>query len=198
MPRLTSRQEAFCQEYVIRKNAKASAVAAGYSKRRAKQTGFDLLQYDHINVEIARLQAIRDAEFGIKAADVLREIAAIAIVDLGRLLSWGMQEVEHEDGDLVRLPNGKPLMRPFCRPLPSDQMTEHERRAIKFISMSKSGTFKVELHDKLKALELLGRHLGLFEKSNKPKGDGSVGALSQLIADCQGTPLMPRAITYDA
>lgn len=190
MPRLTTRQEAFCQEYVIRKDAKASAIAAGYSEGRAKQTGFDLLQYDHINVEIARLQAILDAEFRIKAADVLREIAAIAMVDLGRLLSWGMQEVEHEDGDLVRLPNGKLLMRSFCRPFPSDQMAEHERRAIKSMSMSKNGTFKVEVHDKLKALELLGRHLGLFEKSNKPKGDNSVDALSQLIADCQGTPLV--------
>uniref|UniRef100_UPI003AD9129A hypothetical protein n=1 Tax=Paracoccus sp. T5 TaxID=3402161 RepID=UPI003AD9129A len=65
-------------------------------------------------------------------------------------------------------------------------------------SMSRNGTFKIEVHDKLKALELLGRHLGLFEKSDKQKGSGSADTLAQFIADCQGAPLMPRARSYDA
>lgn len=189
MPHLTARQEAFCREYVIRKDAKASAIAAGYAEGRAKQTGFELLQYDHINFEIARLQAIRDTEFGIKAADVLREIAAIAMVDIGRLLTWGWEEVEDK--------NDQPVIRPFCRPVPDDHMTEYERCAIKSMGMSRNGTFKIEVHDKLKALELLGRHLGLFEKGHKQKGAGSVDTLAQLIADCQGAPLMPRATDYD-
>lgn len=198
MSRLNARQEAFCREYVIRKDAKASATAAGYAKNRAKQTGFELLQYDHINYEIARLQTIRDAEFGIEAADVVREIAAIAMIDIGRLLTWGMEEVKDEDGNTVRPTNGKPVMRPFCRPVSSHQMTEHERRAIKSISMSRNGTFKIELHDKLKAFELLARHMGIFETSNRTNTDGPVDTLSQLISACQGTPLMPKTMVYDA
>lgn len=196
MPRLTARQEAFCREYVIRKDAKASAIAAGYAEGRAKQTGFELLQHDHINFEIARLRSIRDAEFGMTAADVLREIAVIAMSDIGQLLTWGQEQVE--DGHSVRLPDGKPVERLFCRPIPSCRMTEDERRAIKSMSMSRNGTFKIEVHDKLKALELLGRHLGLFEKSDKQKGAGHVDAIAQLIAHCQGAPLMPRAMDYDA
>lgn len=198
MPRLTARQEAFCREYVIRKDAKASAIAAGYAKGRAKQTGFELLQHDYINFEIARLQAIRDVEFGITAADVLRELAAIAMSDIGQLLTWGVEEVLDENGLPLILPNGKPVMRPFCRPISSHQMTDHEQRTIKSLSMSKNGTFKVEVHDKLKALELLGRHLGIFDKNNKKNGDGPVDTVAQLVAACQGTPLMPKEMAYDA
>lgn len=194
MTRLNARQEAFCREYVLLKDAKASATAAGYAKSRAKQTGFELLQYDHITSEISRLQAIRDAEFGMTAADVLREIAAIAMVDIGQLLTWGMEEVKDKNGLLLTLPSGRPVMRPFCRPTASREMTEHERRAIKCLSISRNGTLKLELYDRLKALEHLGRHLGLFEKSNHQKGVGFADALSQLIADCQGKPLMPNAV----
>ncbi|WP_042245868.1 terminase small subunit [Paracoccus sp. PAMC 22219] len=198
MTRLNSRQEAFCQEYVIRKDAKASAIAAGYSESRAKQTGFELLQYDHIISEIARLQAIRDVEFGMTAADVLREIVIVALADIGQMLTWGMEEVFDEGGLPLTLPNGKPVMRPVCHPISSQQMTEYERRAIKSVSVSKDGTFKFELHDRMKGLELLGRHLGLFDKDNKQKGEASANnALAALVAAAQGTPLMPNAMTYD-
>jgi phage terminase small subunit len=129
---------------------------------------------------------------------VLREIAAIAMVDIGRFLIWGREEVEDENGNPVRLPDGEPLLRPFCRPIPSHQMTKHERRAIKSMRMSRNGTFKIKVHDKLKALELLGRHLGFFEKNAGQKGSGSANTMAQLIADCQGAPLMPRARSYDA
>lgn len=197
MTRLTARQEAFCREYVIRKDAKASAIAAGYAEGRAKQTGCELLQYDHIACEIARLQTIRDTEFGVKAADVLRELVNVAMIDIGELLTWGMEEVEDENGLTLTLPNGEPVMRPVCRPIPSRQMTEHDRRAIKSVSMSRDGTFKFELHDRMKSLELLGRHLGLFHKDNKQKGEAAAGTVAAIIASCQGPPLMPIAMTYD-
>lgn len=177
MNRLTSRQEAFCREYVIRKDAKASAIAAGYSIGRAKQSGFDLLQKEHITAEICRLQALRDAEFTVKAADVLGEIAAVAMSDIGRVLSWGWDEVEDDDG--------KPVMQPFCHVRPSMQMTEHERRGIKSMTISRNGTFRIRFHDKSKALELLGRHLGVFERGHKRKRGAAPNGSAQRVADCQ-------------
>ena len=48
-----------------------------------------------------------------------------------------------------------------------------------------------------KALELLGKHYGLFEKDNKQKGEGLADAISALVASAQGAPLMPNAMSDD-
>lgn len=194
---MKARQTLFCQAYVLCLDAQKAARDAGYSPKRAKQTGYDLLQLDEIQTEIAHLRAIRDANFGMKAADVLREIADIAMTDIGDVLTWGMEEVEGENEGLATLPDGKALMRPVIKPVRSLSLTDSQRRAIKSISVSKKGVFKIELHDRLKALELLGRHYGLFEKDNKRKDQAGANTVAALVEACQGPPLMPNAMNED-
>lgn len=67
------------------------------------------------------------------------------------------------------------------------------RRAIKSVSMSKDGTFKVELHDRMKALADLGRHFGIFEKDHDQAGKAAAGTVAALIAAVQGKPLTPSS-----
>lgn len=182
---------------MIRREGAAAAIEAGYSAKRAKQTAYDLLQLQTIKDEIDRLSAIRDADFGMSAGDVLREIANVAMADIGTILTWGVEELTTEDGEPLALPNGDPMTRPVVMPVNSRDLTDLQRRQVKSVSMSKEGVFKVELHDRLKSLELLGRHLGLFEKDNKQKGEAQANTLAALVAAAQGTPLMPNAMTHD-
>lgn len=194
---LTALQQAFCEHYVKLREGKAAAEAAGYSARTAVKQAHQLLQLDSIRVEIDRLQAIRDADFGMTAGDVLREIATVALTDIGVLMEWGEREVEDGEGMPLCLPNGDPVMQPVIKPVDSDRLTPSERRAIKSVSMSKEGVFKLEMHDRMRALELLGKHYGLFEKDNKQKGEGLADAISALVASAQGAPLMPNAMSDD-
>lgn len=181
----------------MKREGAAAAIEAGYSAKRAKQTAYDLLQLESIQDEIARLQVIRDADFGMTSGDVLREIANVALADIGTFLTWGVEELTTEDGEPLALPNGDPLTRPFVAPVSSFDLTELQRRQVKSVSMSKEGVFKIELHDRLKSLELLGKHLGLFAADNKQKGEAQANTLAALVAAAQGTPLLPNAMTSD-
>ncbi len=187
------RQQAFCEQYVILRDGAKAAVAAGYSPKRAAVTAYEFMQRDDIQAELTRLREIRDKDFGMTAGDVLREIAQIALADIGDVLEWGLEEVLDPDGLPMTLPDGQPIMRPVITPVNSRDIDPGKRRAIKSVSMSEKGTFKLELADRSKALEMLGRHFGLFEKDNEQAGKAAAGSVAALIAACQGKPLMPGA-----
>lgn len=188
---MNGRQQRFCEEYAKAPDAKAAALAAGYSTSRAKETGCELLKRPDIRAEISRLRAIRDQEVGFSAADVVRELVAVAMIDIGDVLTWGMEEVEGEDGLPMTMPNGDPIMRPIIAPVASSKLTPVQRRAIKSVSMSEKGVFKVELHDRVKALDMLGRHFGIFERDNEQAGKAAAGTVAALVAAAQGKPLSP-------
>lgn len=56
-------------------------------------------------------------------------------------------------------------------------------RAISEVSLFKDGTFKFKLHDKLKALELLGKHLGMFNDTVRLTGDMGVQIIDDISKD---------------
>lgn len=162
MAKLTTKRRAFCEAYARLRNATAAATTAGYAASSAYQRGYELMQYDEIREEIARFCAIRDERFAVQAADVLRELAAIAMTDIGNVATWGTQEVLDENNVPMTTPAGKRIMRPVLSLVPSRKLTAEQRRAIKEVAITKGGTCKVEMHDRIKALHDLGRHMGIF------------------------------------
>ncbi len=69
MPKLTPKQERFCQEYIIDLNATQAAIRAGYSAKTARQIATDTLSKPYIAEHIQSLQkpitdkALIDAEY---------------------------------------------------------------------------------------------------------------------------------------
>lgn len=98
-------------------------------------------------------------ELNITSRQVLREIAAIAMA---------------RATDLVAVEDGQLVVRP------TDQLSDSQAAAICSIEKS-SGCLKVKFYDKLKALELLGKHLALFE--NKMPDADPENDLLQTILD---------------
>ncbi|WP_103173753.1 terminase small subunit [Paracoccus sp. SY] len=187
---LTAKQQAFCEAYVSVLDATKAATMAGYGKG-AHVRGHDMLKDERIQAEIARLREIRDEEFGMKAADVLRELVGVAMTDIGDLLTWGPKPALDEHGNPILMPDGSAVTVPEIVPVHSSQLTPLQRRAIKSVSMSKDGVFKFELHDRMKSMEMLGRHFGIFEKDNEQAGKAAAGTIAALVAHCQGKPLTP-------
>ena len=78
---LTAKQERFVQEYLVDLNATQAAIRAGYSEKRADQTGYENLRKPEIQ---KRIQALKDKtadKLEITAERVLQERAKIAFAN---------------------------------------------------------------------------------------------------------------------
>lgn len=141
MPKLTEKQKRFCEEYLIDLNATQAAIRAGYSEKTAEQIGYKLVQKSLVLEYLNKLREEQSKRTQITADRVLAELAAIAFSDrteLAKVIDCG--EVEFT---------------------PTDKLTSDVKKTIAGIENGKYGT-KVTSYDKVKALELLGKHLGLF------------------------------------
>ena len=147
MSKLTARQQAFVQEYLIDLNAAQAAVRAGYSPKGSKTHGCRLL-----NKNTAVQEAVKEAmqqrgkRTQISQDRILDELSRIAFGDLRDAVAWGPGGIVLTD---------------------SAALTSEQVAALAEISETAKGLLKVKRHDKVRALELLMRHLGMLsEKVN--------------------------------
>lgn len=174
------KHEAFAREYLVDRNATQAAIRAGYSVRSAHATAYDLMQREDVKARISELAAAYLAEVQEDAASVLREMVGLAMFDLGDVLEWGTEQVLDDNGMPISLPSGEPLMRPVITPVHSRDLTPMQRRAIKSVSMSEKGTFKIELHDRMAALNKLWEFTRLSKAQAETEATALVSAIDQL------------------
>ncbi len=78
MTKLTNKQQAFVDEYLVDLNATQAAIRAGYSENSAMQQGHQLLEKTLVHAAIQENMDKRSAETEITAAQVLEKIKVIA------------------------------------------------------------------------------------------------------------------------
>lgn len=110
--KLTPKQQAFVNEYLVDLNATQAAIRAGYKEKNAAQTGAENLKKPQIQQAIQKVREAREKATMYGAAWIIAQIAEIA-----------------KDPDQTA-------------------------------------------RDRLKALELLGKHHGLWEKREEPESQG--------------------------
>jgi phage terminase small subunit len=145
--KLTDKQKRFCEEYIIDLNATQAAIRAGYSKKTAYSIGVENLRKPEIQVEIQRLMDERSRRTEITADQVVKELALLAFSKIDDYVAWDQKGVTI-----------KPL----------SEMPAEKAACISEVSKTvkaKSINFRIRIRDKLKALELMGKHLGMFRKS---------------------------------
>ena len=69
--KLTPKQEAFCDEYLVDFSATGAAIRAGYSKRTAGRIGYNLLKKPHVQETLTNLREKRRQERRTEADRVL-------------------------------------------------------------------------------------------------------------------------------
>ena len=77
-PKLTAKQEAFCEEYIVDLNATQAAIRAGYSENAASEIGYENLSKPQLAERIAELKAERSARTEITADYVLSNLKSVA------------------------------------------------------------------------------------------------------------------------
>lgn len=152
-PKLSPREKAFVDEYLIDLSATKAAIRVGYSERSAHVLGSRLLQKPAVREAIEAAMAERSRKTGITADRVLEEIAAVAFSDLGEVI-----RVDEHGKVYVRELDG---LRPEARralsevtQVTTESMVEDER-------VTEKVRLGVKLHNKVAALKLLVDHLGL-------------------------------------
>lgn len=138
---LNEKQKRFVSEYIIDLNAKQAAIRAGYSPKGAEPQASRLLSNAKIQVEIAKAMEDRGKRTGITQDRVLAELSAIAFAK-------ATDYVEVDDDGSVKIK-------------PTAALTDEQKKAIASIKEGANG-IEIKLTDKTKALEMLSRHLGLF------------------------------------
>jgi phage terminase small subunit len=126
-------------------NATQAAIRAGYSTDTAKEIGSENLTKPNIRAYIDKEIAERSKRTGINQDRVIRELARIAFVNANDVINIDEATLK-------------------------DNATEDDTAAIASVKVktipTKDGEGverEIKLTDKLKALELLGKHLGMFK-----------------------------------
>lgn len=162
--KLTAKQIRFVDEYLVDFNATQAAIRAGYSPKTAAAAAARLLRNVNIQAEIARRQKDLQRRTEISQDRVVKELARIAFADASDYACVETYMYENKDGTL------SPLQ--VVSPKDTGVLSDDQRAAIAGIKQGANG-IEIKLHDKIKALELLGRHIGMFnDKLSLSGSDG--------------------------
>lgn len=148
---LTNRQLRFVQEYLVDLNAKAACVRAGYSEKTAVKSGQRNLAHPEISEAIRAEMDRRGQRCEVTADRVIKELARIAF---------------HDPSKIMMVTRGQSV-----RITPTDELDEDHRRCIGELAETKQG-LRIKLGDKVRALELLGKHLGIWIDRTELSGPG--------------------------
>lgn len=164
---MTKKQKRFVEEYLIDLNATQAAIRAGYSPDTAKSIGSENLTKPDLQARIAKAMAERSKRTGVNADRVVMELAKIAFVNAGDVI----------DAETATL---KP------------DAAKEDTAAIQSVKVKTFGEDglerEIKMADKLKALELLGKHLGMFKDKVELSGtlETEKNKLDDLIKQMRG------------
>ena len=162
--KLTPKQMRFVDEWLIDFNGKQAAIRAGYSAKTAEATAARLLRNVKVQAEISRRQKDLQRRTEISQDRVVKELARIAFADASDYACIETYMYENKDGTL------SPLQ--VVSPKDTGALSDDQRAAIAGIKQGANG-IEIKLHDKIKALELLGRHICMFnDKLSLSGSDG--------------------------
>lgn len=142
---LTKKQKLFVEEYLIDLNATQAAIRAGYSPDTAKEIGCENLTKPNIRNAIDKALAERSRRTGINQDRVLMELARIALLNPANVVDFKNATIREDatPDDLAAVASVK------VKHFPTKEGEGIER--------------EIKFYDKNKALDAIGRHMGMFK-----------------------------------
>ncbi len=163
---MKGKQQRFVDEYLIDLNATQAAIRAGYSPRTAQVIGTENLSKPIIQAAIQEAQQKRSARTEITQDRVLKELALIGFSDMASFVKIdesGMIQANPLD----TLPEGASRVIKKVkekRTIRTERGTKDKPDGDQILEC----TYEFELHDKVRCLELMGKHLGMFDENKEP------------------------------
>ena len=141
--RLNLKQLAFVKEFCVDLNVTQAAKRAGYSERTAYSIGHELLKKPEIQELVQKER---------------HQIATRNDLTIDRIVKEFQRIGFAQTTDMVTLKGG------WVHIKDTDDLTPDQKAAISQIRQNKEGEIEVKFYDKLRALENLGKYLGMFDE----------------------------------
>lgn len=155
MAGLTPKQLIFCKEYLIDMNATRASIEAGYSKHSADSQGSRMLKNVKVKAYIDKHSRKRLEKLDITADKVMQELANIAFFDPRKMFNENSGLIEIQDLDDAT----------------AKAIGTIKLRKEKMDSDTFAETMEVKPNDKLKALDMIMKNMGMYEKDNEQSKD---------------------------
>ena len=166
---MTDAQKRFCDEYLIDLNAtRAYKVAYPNCKKdeTASAAGSRMLGNVKVQEYLSKKQKEIEKRTEITQDMIIKELSAIAFSkasDYAKVKKTKKRvPVFNEEGDVINYKSKECIEVELT---PTDDLSDEQKRALSGIKEGKYG-IQVDSCDKVKALELLGKHLGMFNDVN--------------------------------
>lgn len=161
MPKLTNKQARFVVEYQKDQNATQAAIRAGFSVKNADNIASRLISKSQVAEAIEKAMKSRLQKIGVHAERVLTELAKVAFSDVTKV---------YKVGGILKLPEEWPEeIKGAIAGVETFEEFSGRGEDRKLIGYTK----KIKTYDKVRALENLMKHLGLFP-TEKKDDDGGV------------------------
>lgn len=183
--KLTKNQQLFCQEYLklgmngteaylnVYKNCKKEETAMASASR--------LLRNVKVKEYIEELQSKVEEKAVVTIGNIVDELAAIAFTDRTNISKNVRNKIleRKEDGTEAEYYEDNVI---FAE---TDELDDKTKKIISGYKKTQSG-FAVETYDKMKALELLGKYLGMFKETVKIENPEATKILSSISKQLGG------------
>ena len=183
--KLTPKQQQFVREYLIDFNATQAAIRAGYSPKTAQVIGAENLKKPMVAAEIQRLGQKTAQKLEITRESIMQELAAIGFarasdfvrVETAPTTRLGVHPLT---GEIISLPS-------YCQTVRitnTDDLPEDKAAALAGIKQGANG-IEVKLHDKVRALELLGKAVGVFDSGRDTSTEATNNLFEAIVESAQ-------------
>lgn len=153
MPVLTnSKRELFAQALAAGNTADEAYKAAGYNPHRANAARMSA--NEDVRSRVQEILSASAERAGITRERIQAELAKIAFGDIRKAVRWG-------DGVLVKDESGFDHVLNDVALVASNKIDDDTACAISEVRKTKEG-MSIKMYDKQKALELLGKDIGMF------------------------------------
>ena len=159
---LTSKQQAFVIEYLVDLNATQAAIRAGYSKRGAKDQAWQLMQRPDVSAAIKAAMQARNKRTQVDADYVLQRLVEIDQLDVLDILE--------DDMSFKPLSKWPKAWRQYLVGFDIAEMFEGVGEDRSMVGLMK----KIKWPDKVKNLELLGKHVNVNAFREQVQHSGSI------------------------
>lgn len=161
MSDLTAKQQRFVEEYLVDLNATQAAIRAGYSQDTASEIGYENLRKPQIAEAIQLAQKERSERTKIDADWILQRLAVEAQADLSDL---------YNDNGSLKPVKEWPLI--WRQGLVAGIETQQEYVQTDEGKQPDGVVHKVKLSDRIRRLELIGKHVavGAFAERHEHTG----------------------------
>lgn len=170
--------EEFCQQYLLDLNGTKAAERAKYSKKTARFQASQLLTKLNISNRIAELKAKREERTRVTQDRVVKELALLGFSDLqnyitidkltGSIQAKGFEDMPPEESRALQS-------------IKEDRVIKEDADGKK-VTVYDKVSFK--MHDKIRALEILARHLGMLVERHEVTGeDGGPVKIEYILVD---------------